>query len=132
MRVCVLGNSGSGKSTYAKRLGGTVLELDSIYWEPHQIAVARPAENVRADLEAFIAATPDPGRLRMFYLSVLVTDAFMDAVAGDRSWNLVFDGRVYRSVSARALWDQIMRATYAYAEPGVIFIDRINARNNLA
>lgn len=56
MRVCVIGNSGSGKSTYAKRLDGRVLELDSIYWEPHQIAVARPAERVRADLDAFIAA----------------------------------------------------------------------------
>lgn len=56
MRVCVLGNSGSGKSTYAKRLGGSVLELDSIVWEPHQIAVARSAEKVRDDLRAFIAA----------------------------------------------------------------------------
>ena len=59
MRVCVLGNSGSGKSTYAKRLRARVLELDSIYWEPHQIAVARPAENVRADLDAFIAANDE-------------------------------------------------------------------------
>lgn len=56
MRVCVLGNSGSGKSTYAKRLGGRVLELDSIYWEPHQIAVARDPVTVRADLDAFLAA----------------------------------------------------------------------------
>lgn len=54
MRVCVLGNSGSGKSSYAKRLGAKVLELDSIYWEPHQIAVARDAAIVRADLAAFI------------------------------------------------------------------------------
>lgn len=59
MRVCVLGNSGSGKSTYAKRLRARVLELDSIYWEPHQIAVARPAENVRADLDAFIATNDE-------------------------------------------------------------------------
>ena len=59
MRVCVLGNSGSGKSTYAKRLRARVLELDSIYWEPHQIAVARSAENVRADLDAFIATNDE-------------------------------------------------------------------------
>lgn len=58
MRVCVLGNSGSGKSTYAKRLGVAVLELDSIYWEPNRIAVARPVDDVRADLAAFIAANP--------------------------------------------------------------------------
>ncbi|MEQ8165360.1 MAG: ribonucleotide reductase N-terminal alpha domain-containing protein, partial [Alphaproteobacteria bacterium] len=83
------------------------------------------------DIEAFIDAKQEPGRLRMFNLSVLVTDAFMDAVRSDGSWELVFDGRVYAVTRARALWDRIMRATYAYAEPGVIFIDRINQRNNL-
>jgi len=83
------------------------------------------------DIEAFIEAKQDPGRLRMFNLSVLVTDDFMAAVKNDRPWDLAFDGRTYKTVQARGLWDQIMRATYAYAEPGVIFIDRINARNNL-
>jgi ribonucleoside-diphosphate reductase alpha chain len=84
------------------------------------------------DIEAFIEAKREPGRLRMFNLSVLVTDPFMVAVKEDAPWNLVFDGAVHRTVQARALWDQIMRATYAYAEPGVIFIDRINRLNNLA
>jgi ribonucleoside-diphosphate reductase alpha chain len=84
------------------------------------------------DIEAFIGAKRDPGRLRMFNLSVLVTDAFMAAVKNDESWSLVFDGVVYKSLSARELWNAIMRATYSYAEPGVIFIDRINQRNNLA
>jgi ribonucleoside-diphosphate reductase alpha chain len=84
------------------------------------------------DIEAFIDAKGDPARLRNFNLSVLVTDAFMDAVREDRAWPLVFDGKVWRTVRARELWDRIMRATYSYAEPGVIFIDRINARNNLA
>ncbi len=83
------------------------------------------------DIEAFIEAKREPGRLRMFNLSVLVTDAFMGAVEADRPWPLVFRGTVYREVRARDLWDRIMRATYAYAEPGVIFIDRINALNNL-
>ncbi len=83
------------------------------------------------DIEAFIAAKQDPGRLRMFNMSVLVTDAFIDAVKTDGTWDLVFDGSVYRTMAARELWDSIMRATYAYAEPGVIFIDRINQRNNL-
>ena len=83
------------------------------------------------DIEAFIEAKREPGRLRMFNLSVLVTDAFMDAVREDAAWELRFDGTTYRSVPARALWDKIMRATYAFAEPGVIFIDRINRRNNL-
>ncbi|HEX3215244.1 MAG TPA: adenosylcobalamin-dependent ribonucleoside-diphosphate reductase [Aestuariivirgaceae bacterium] len=83
------------------------------------------------DIEAFIAAKRDPARLRMFNLSVLVSDAFMAAVKNDGDWPLVFAGKVYRTVRARSLWDQIMRATYEVAEPGVIFIDRINAANNL-
>jgi ribonucleoside-diphosphate reductase alpha chain len=84
------------------------------------------------DIEAFIEAKKDPARLRMFNLSVLVTDAFMAAVKADAPWELVFDGRVYRTVQARDLWARIMRNTYDFAEPGVIFIDRINALNNLA
>ncbi len=83
------------------------------------------------DIEAFIDAKQEAGRLRMFNLSVLVTDAFMDAVREDRDWDLAFDGTTYKTVSARSLWDRIMTATYEYAEPGVIFIDRINRANNL-
>ena len=84
------------------------------------------------DIEAFIDAKREPGRLRMFNLSVLVTDAFMEAVRDDQAWALDFGGVTYKTLSARELWDGIMRATYAYAEPGVIFIDRVNRRNNLA
>ena len=83
------------------------------------------------DIEAFIAAKREPGRLRNFNLSVLVTDAFMAAVDADAEWPLVFAGVTYRTLRARALWDSITRATFDYAEPGVLFIDRINARNNL-
>ncbi len=83
------------------------------------------------DIEAFVAAKRDGGRLRMFNLSVLVTDDFMAAVKNDAPWDLKFNDNVYNTVRARDLWDNIMRATYAYAEPGVIFIDRINRRNNL-
>ncbi|WP_424969771.1 adenosylcobalamin-dependent ribonucleoside-diphosphate reductase [Dinoroseobacter sp. S76] len=83
------------------------------------------------DVEDFIAAKSDPARLRMFNVSVLVTDPFMEAVKADGSWDLVFDGKVYKTVQARDLWNRIMQATYDYAEPGVIFIDRINAANNL-
>ncbi|TKD13450.1 adenosylcobalamin-dependent ribonucleoside-diphosphate reductase [Rhodobacter capsulatus] len=84
------------------------------------------------DIEAFITAKQDSARLRMFNLSVLITDAFMAAVKADGPWELVFEGKVYHTLNARDLWNKIMRATYDFAEPGVIFIDRINAMNNLA
>jgi ribonucleoside-diphosphate reductase alpha chain len=84
------------------------------------------------DIEDFIAAKRQPGRLRNFNLSVLATDPFMAAVETDADWPLVFDGRTYKILRARSLFDSITRATYDYAEPGVVFIDRINARNNLA
>ncbi|MEY8827401.1 adenosylcobalamin-dependent ribonucleoside-diphosphate reductase [Sedimentitalea sp. XS_ASV28] len=84
------------------------------------------------DVEQFITAKSDSARLRMFNLSVLVTDDFMRAVKDDGPWDLQFDGKVYHTLQARDLWNKMMRATYDYAEPGVIFIDRINAANNLA
>ena len=84
------------------------------------------------DIEEFIAAKAEAGRLSNFNLSVLVTDAFIAAVRADEPWPLSFEGHVTRTVRARELWDRIMRATYDYAEPGVIFIDRVNAMNNLA
>ena len=83
------------------------------------------------DIEDFVEAKREPGRLRMFNLSVLVTDAFMKAIEDNAPWELSFGGTVWKVLPARELWDKIMRATYAYAEPGVIFIDRINRRNNL-
>jgi ribonucleoside-diphosphate reductase alpha chain len=84
------------------------------------------------DIEAFIDAKKDPARLRMFNLSVLVTDPFMAAVKADGPWDLVFGGSVYKTLDARDLWNRIMQSTYQVAEPGVIFIDRINQLNNLA
>jgi len=108
------------------------------------------------DIEEFIRIKHDPARLRHFNLSVLVSDAFMQAVHDDADWALVFPlgarelsaaektvervwsgsaqpvrCRVHRTVRARQLWDQITQATYDYAEPGVIFIDRVNQLNNL-
>jgi ribonucleoside-diphosphate reductase alpha chain len=108
------------------------------------------------DIEAFIEAKHASGRLSNFNLSVLVFDDFLQAVAEDAPWPLVFPldepaatgedivhrswtgtdapvaCRIHRRVSARGLWQNIMRATYDYAEPGVLFIDRINQMNNLA
>jgi ribonucleoside-diphosphate reductase alpha chain len=83
------------------------------------------------DIEDFITAKQDAARLRMFNLSVLITDPFMEAVKADGPWDLVFGGKIYHTVQARDLWNNIMRSTYDFAEPGVIFIDRINQKNNL-
>jgi len=107
------------------------------------------------DIEQFIEAKQDSRALRHFNLSVLVSDAFMQAVRKNQDWALVFPTeasnadsgeavmrvwtertepvpcRIFKHVPARALWDKLMRATYDYAEPGVLFIDRINQCNNL-
>jgi ribonucleoside-diphosphate reductase alpha chain len=106
------------------------------------------------DIEEFVTAKHQPGQLRRFNLSVLVTDAFMAAIRGDTDWPLLFpaaaidgDGqtiarewprseelvpcRIVRHIRARHLWDLILRGTYDYAEPGVLFVDRINKLNNL-
>ena len=83
------------------------------------------------DIEAFVTAKSDAGRFRNFNLSVLVTDRFVAAVEGDTGWDLGWAGRVVRTVSARQLWDTIMRQAFDTAEPGVLFIDRINAANPL-
>ncbi|MEL7081962.1 MAG: adenosylcobalamin-dependent ribonucleoside-diphosphate reductase, partial [Pseudomonadota bacterium] len=83
------------------------------------------------DIFDFVEAKSDAARLRMFNVSVLVTDDFMEAVKADASWDLKFEGKVFHTVEARDLWNRIMKATYDYAEPGVIFIDRINVANNL-
>ena len=83
------------------------------------------------DIEDFIQAKSDAARLRMFNVSVLITDEFMTAVKEDAGWDLIFGGEIYRTVSAKGLWNKIIKSTYDYAEPGVIFIDRVNQTNNL-
>lgn len=83
------------------------------------------------DIMEFITAKTNTHNLTQFNISVLVTDAFMEAVKSDSSFDLVFEGRVYDTIRARSLWDSILRATWDWAEPGVIFIDRVNEMNNL-
>ncbi|BCX81218.1 ribonucleoside-diphosphate reductase alpha chain [Methylomarinovum caldicuralii] len=108
------------------------------------------------DVEEFVEAKRDPQVLRNFNLSVTVSDAFMAAVEQDSDWPLVFPAeqltpgcgegsvlrdwpgydkpvpcRILKTVRARQLWDRIMHATYEVAEPGVLFLDRINRLNNL-
>jgi ribonucleoside-diphosphate reductase alpha chain len=106
------------------------------------------------DIEEFITAKQDRSQLRHFNISVLVSDAFMTVVSRDEDWPLVFPAnesetggerlvrtwpgyadpvlcKVYKHIRARALWQKIMQANYDYAEPGVLFIDRINRLNSL-
>jgi len=83
------------------------------------------------DIEEFILAKQNPDRLTGFNVSVAVTDEFMQAVKEGRSFDLRWGGEVWRTIDARALWEMIMRSTHQWAEPGVLFIDRINQMNNL-
>jgi len=83
------------------------------------------------DIEEFIRAKNNSTELTQFNISVGVTDKFMWAVKNDDDFDLEFSGRVYKTVKARALWDDILRSTWDWAEPGILFIDRINKKNNL-
>lgn len=83
------------------------------------------------DIRHFIHAKRAPQRLTNFNVSVGITDKFMHAVENDLEFDLVFNGRVYETIRARNLWDEIMRSTWDYAEPGVLFLDTINRKNNL-
>ena len=83
------------------------------------------------DIEVFIRAKNNSTDLTQFNMSVGVTDAFMQAVKDNTDFDLVFEGLVYKTVSAVALWEDILRSTWDWAEPGILFIDRINQKNNL-
>ena len=83
------------------------------------------------DIEEFIEAKSNSDSLTQFNLSIGVTDEFMEAVVDGKPFELRFDNRVWKRVDARSLWEKIMRATWDWAEPGILFLDRINERNNL-
>lgn len=83
------------------------------------------------DIEEFIKAKTNSTVLTQFNISVGVTDKFMAAVKVDQLFDLVFEGKVYKTIRAKALWDEILRATWDWAEPGILFIDRMNQKNNL-
>lgn len=83
------------------------------------------------DIEEFISAKNNSHNLTQFNISVGVTNEFMEAVKADGMFDLRFEGRVYDQVRARYLWDKILRSTWDWAEPGILFIDKINEKNNL-
>ncbi len=83
------------------------------------------------DIMEFITAKANSNNLTQFNISVLVTDKFMEAVKNDSTFDLVFEGQIFDTVHARSLWDAMLRVNWDWAEPGVIFIDRVNEMNNL-
>jgi len=83
------------------------------------------------DIEMFILAKSEPSRFRNFNISIMITDDFMEALLADASWALRWEEKVVRHVPARKIWNMIMQQTYQAAEPGVLFIDRINSSNPL-
>lgn len=83
------------------------------------------------DIYEFIGAKRNSDKLTGFNISVGITDEFMEAVLADGDFNLTFEGQVYKTIQATHLWDEIMQSTWDWAEPGVLFVDRINEMNNL-
>lgn len=83
------------------------------------------------DIEEFIRAKQNDGRLKNFNISIAVTDKFMEALNKDEAFDLMWEGKVVDTIDPSALWDEIMRATWEWAEPGILFIDTINEHNNL-
>lgn len=84
------------------------------------------------DIVEFIYAKHNSDKLTGFNISIGITDAFMDALLnGDKEFPLMFEGKVHSYINPQSLWEQIMRSTWDWAEPGVLFIDRINEMNNL-
>lgn len=105
--------------------------------QSHRLGAMMGALDCRhPDIEAFAEAKRTPGTLSRFNLSVAVSDAFMAAVRAGADWELRFpvdapEGGAGTRVSARTLWDRILRSAYETGEPGVLFVDRINRTNNL-
>jgi len=83
------------------------------------------------DIEEFIHAKQNSTELTAFNISIGVTDEFMECVRDKKMFDLTFEGKVYKQVFAPALWEMVMRSTWDWAEPGILFIDRINQMNNL-
>ena len=83
------------------------------------------------DIEQFITAKANSDKLTGFNVSIGVTDEFMEHLKAKMPFPLRYDGKVYKEVDPVALWDMVMRGTWDWAEPGVLFIDRINEMNNL-
>jgi len=128
-RIVSLGSTASGPLSFMEifdAVCGTIVSAG--HRRGAQMGVLRVDH---PDIELFIRAKQNEGSLKNFNLSVGVTDEFMTAVLDDTDFNLVFEDRVYKTLRAKELWDEIMRSTWDWAEPGVLFIDTLNKMNNL-
>ena len=124
-----LGSKSSGPLSFMEIFNSVCLAVQSAgHRRGAQMGVLRVDH---PDIEEFIHYKQNTHQLRGFNLSIGITDEFMKAVRDDKDFDLRWGGEVYATVRARNLWDMIMRSTYDWAEPGVLFIDRINERNNL-
>ena len=113
--IRIFGAIGRATSATGNRKGGQMAVLD----------ISHP------DISEFIHAKQNPDQFRHFNFSVGVTDEFMEAKEAGKSFKLRFNGEVYREVDPRELWDQVMRGTWDWGEPGVLFLDTINRMNPL-
>jgi ribonucleoside-diphosphate reductase alpha chain len=128
-RIKTLGTQASGPVTFMQIADAMCKTIASAgHRRGAQMATLRVDH---PDIMEFVTAKSNEHNLTQFNMSVLVTDKFMWAVEEDEDFDLVFDGRVYETISARHLWDTILRNTWDWAEPGVIFIDQVNRMNNL-
>jgi ribonucleoside-diphosphate reductase alpha chain len=128
-RIKTLGTQASGPVTFMQIADAMCKTIASAgHRRGAQMATLRVDH---PDIMEFVTAKSNEHNLTQFNMSVLVTDKFMWAVEDDADFDLVFGGRVYETISARHLWDTILRNTWDWAEPGVIFIDQVNRMNNL-
>jgi ribonucleoside-diphosphate reductase alpha chain len=128
-RIKTLGTQASGPVTFMQIADAMCKTIASAgHRRGAQMATLRVDH---PDIMEFVTAKANEHNLTQFNMSVLVTDKFMWAVEDDADFDLVFGGRVYETISARHLWDTILRNTWDWAEPGVIFIDQVNRMNNL-
>lgn len=127
--IRTLGSSSSGPISFMGIFDSTCKTVSSAgHRRGAQMGVLRVDH---PDIEEFITAKQNTDHLTAFNISIGITDEFMECVLAKTDFDLVFEGVVYKTVDAAALWDKIMRATWDWAEPGVLFIDRINNDNNL-
>ena len=124
-----LGSNSSGPISFMRIFDSTCKTVSSAgHRRGAQMGVLRVDH---PDIEEFITAKQNETELTAFNISIGVTDKFMQAVKNKEDFELIFEGKVYKTIYAPALWEKIMRTTWDWAEPGVLYIDRINDANNL-